>query len=210
MMNKTPWKIISYLLHPLFMPTLGVCFIMSMDRGYLFTPNSLYALLLIPWSVFGCTALLPLFSALNGQRRGKISSLVNPTDHDRFLLIIFSEIGFLLTLLALHFIPGVGRSLYLFIIGINIAGLITAGLSSISRTSLHTTGAGGLAGMVIGMEYYTRLNLNIWIGISLGITLIAGYARYRLKAHQPQEIYVGYLVGILSVSLAFIIGSLAG
>lgn len=207
MMEKRFWNIISYLLHPLFMPTLGVCFILATHSILLISIDSPFALLMIPWTVLGCTTLIPLFGIFTFLKAGRISSIEEPTKHDRLLIMLFSEIGFLASFIVLRHVPSADASLLLFLIGINVAMAVTLILNLFMRTSLHATGAGGLLGMVLGMEYYFRTDLSRWIGIALAIALISGYARYRVKAHRAVEIYYGYLVGLLSLSLVYMAGS---
>ncbi|NNM94853.1 MAG: hypothetical protein HKL88_05240 [Bacteroidia bacterium] len=207
MKGKVFWKTVSYLFHPLFMPTLGVCFLLGADPSLLFSVRSPYQLLMIPWTVLGATALLPLFCILSLVRAGKIGSLEEPSRHDRLLLIVFTELGFLISFIVLHNVSGTAQSLFLFLLGINIALMATLVLNFITRSSLHATGAGGLLGTVIGLEYSERSDLKYWIGAALVLAFLTGYARYRLKAHKAEEIYLGYLCGLLSLALVFMIGA---
>ncbi len=206
MKERRIWKTVSYLLHPLFMPTVGICFILVAEPSLLFSISPM-SLVMIPWTILGCTAFLPLFCIVSLLKAGKITNIENPVQHDRFLIMVVTQFGFLSSFLALHYIPAGGNPITLFLLGINIALAITIGINFFTRTSLHTTGTGGLLGAVIGMEYYSRINLNYWIGVAVLLAFIAGYARFKLKAHNTQELYMGYLIGILSLSLVFIITS---
>ncbi len=123
------------------------------------------------------------------------------------MLMMFAELGFLTAYLGIYNIPEAGRSLSLFMLGINIAMIATLAASFIKRISFHATGAGGILGTVIGLAYYNHLNFKYWICGAIVLAWLAGYARYRLKAHDTFEIYLGYIVGILSLALTFIIGA---
>jgi hypothetical protein len=122
-------------------------------------------------------------------------------------MMMFTELGFLLALIIFRNIPAAGHSIFLFLLGINIAMMATFLINLFQKTSFHTTGIGGLLGAAIGLMYYTRLNMTYWIvAISL-LCLLSGMARFRLKAHTSFEIYLGYTVGILSLCLVFILGA---
>lgn len=206
-MDKRIWTIVSYLFHPLFMPTLGIFIVMWNDPLIYLLFDSLQPWLSVIIAVFACTALLPLLFNWTLLKMGRISSLQTPNEQDRRLLICFTELGFLLAYLAFHNIPSAGRSIELFILGINISMVATILVNFVQKTSFHTTGMGGLLGTVIGMAYYTRLNMMYWIGGAILLACLVGYSRYRLKAHSTFELYLGYIIGILSLGLVFILGA---
>jgi len=206
-MDKRFWTFISYILHPLFMPTIGTFIVMWNDPALFISLNNPTPWLIVLAAVFSCTVMLPLMFSWALLKMERISSLENPTENDRRTLMVFAEMGFLLTYLAFHNIPNIGRSLSLFMLGINVAMIATLAASFIKRISFHATGAGGILGTVIGLAYYTRLDLKYWICGAIVLACLAGYARYKLKAHDTLEIYLGYIVGILSLALVFMIGA---
>lgn len=206
-MDKRFWTIISYVLHPLFMPTIGTFIVMWNDPLLFISLNNIAPWVTVLGAVFACTVMLPLLFSWVLLKMERISSLENPTENDRRILMIFAELGFLLTYLGFHNIPDMGRSLSLFMLGINIAMIATLIASFIKRTSFHATGVGGILGTVIGLAYYTRVDLKFWIAGAVVLAWLAGFGRYKLKAHNTLEIYLGYLVGILSLALVFIFGA---
>lgn len=121
--------------------------------------------------------------------------------------MIISELGFLVAFLAFHSILGICSSLSLFLLGINMVMVVTLCLNFIKRTSFHATGAGGLLGTVIGIAWYANVNMNYSILGVLILGWLAGYARYKLKAHNEGEIYSGYLAGLLCMAMVFFIGA---
>lgn len=206
-MNNRFFTSVSYILHPLFMPTLGTFIIMWNDPSLhvnLVDPVS-WAVLL--GTVFTCTALLPLLSCFMLLKTGRITSLQNANDQERRTLMVFAELGFLLAYLTYHNIPALGHTLSLFMLGINIALVATLVINFFQKTSFHATGAGGLLGATIGLMYYSRINLKYWIVGTMVLCFIAGYARYRLKAHSSFEIYLGYIIGIVSLFAVFFFGA---
>jgi len=206
-MNNKIWSFLSYLFHPLFMPTLGIFIVMWNDPFIYLSFDSYLPWISVMGVVFVCTALLPLLLIWTLLKMQKISSLQNPTEVDRRMLICFTELGFILAYLAFHNIPSIGRSISLFILGLNIAMIATLLVSFIQRTSFHATATGGMVGTAIGLMYYTRMDMKYWIIGTALMACLTGYARFRLKAHNTYELYLGYAIGILSLALVFIIGA---
>jgi len=71
------------------------------------------------------------------------------------------------------------------------------------KTSLHTLGIGGLIGFVMVMSYEYRLNFN-WLLAGLFIIAgLIGVSRLALNAHRPKEVYIGFLLGLISQFISF-------
>lgn len=206
MENRTS-TVVSYIFHPLFIPVLGTFIIMWNDPLLYVSLDTPLPWMVMLGTVFICTALLPLFFSWSLVKMGRISSLENPTNEDRRLLMMCAELGFLLAYLTFHRIPSLGHSISLFMLGINIAMVATLIINFVQRTSFHTTGAGGLLGATIGLMYYAREDLKYWIIAIMVLCCVIGYARYRLKAHNAFELYLGYIVGILSLFAVFYFGT---
>lgn len=205
-MSNRIWTVVSYVFHPLFMPTLGTFLIMRNDPVVFLALDDPAQWIRILGTLFICTLLFPLVTSGILLKVGHVTSLQNADDRERKLLLAFSEMGFLWAFLTLHDIPSAGHSIYLFILGINIAMITTLIINFFQRTSFHATGAGGLLGATIGLMYYTRADLKYWIIGVILLCYLVGYARYRLKAHSSFEIYIGYIVGIVSLFAVFFFG----
>jgi len=192
------------LFHPVLMPTLGILIVMVFDP---FVYQSLDGPL--PWfilltSIFICTGLLPIFFSWILLKMERISSLTNPTPNDRKQLIAFTELCFILGYYAVHNVPMVGRSLSCFMMGINIAMIVTLIASMFTRVSLHAVGIGGVLGTAIGLMYYTRIPIYPVIACAIVLVSVIDYARYKLQAHTAFDIYLGNIIGITCTALVFI------
>src|ERR1700722_5461502 len=107
------WKIVSYLFHPVLMPTLGIIIVMAFDPYIYLSLDASQALIPI-LLVFLCTALLPIFVSWILLMLGIITSLAHPTDNDRKQLIAFSALFFMLGYYLFHNIPSFGKSISYF------------------------------------------------------------------------------------------------
>lgn len=64
------------------------------------------------------------------------------------------------------------------------------------KISVHMAGIGGLCGMMIAVSFRLQINLHF---VLIALFLIAGFAafsRLKLSAHNPAQVYVGFLMGI--------------
>lgn len=71
------------------------------------------------------------------------------------------------------------------------------------KTSLHTIGIGGLIGFVMVMSYAYQLNFNSLIAGLFVIGGIIGVSRLALNVHSPKEVYIGFLIGLISQFISF-------
>ena len=72
------------------------------------------------------------------------------------------------------------------------------------KISAHTIGIGGLTGGVLGMMYRLQLDLHYLFIALLFCSGIVAYARLKLNAHSPAQVYVGFALGFLiELSLMF-------
>ena len=74
------------------------------------------------------------------------------------------------------------------------------------KISIHMTGIGGIIGLIVFLIYSMRINLEFYLIISLLCAGLIGTARLQLKAHNPPELYTGFITGLIvipSVMLLF-------
>ncbi|HSY76569.1 MAG TPA: hypothetical protein VK890_06920 [Bacteroidia bacterium] len=205
-MGNQTWKTISYLFHPVLMPTLGL-FIVIISDPYIYLTIDIAQLLPSIGIVFLCTAIFPLLISWVLLKMGGISSLTNPTDNDRKQLIAFSALFFMLGYYVFHNIPPYGKSISHFMLGVNIAMVVTLIANLVTKVSLHAVGVGGILGTVIGLAYYSKLLLMPQVFIAMALVMLVSYARYKLKAHDAADIYIGNIIGIACQAAVFFIAS---
>ena len=202
-MGKQSWTFLSYLFHPVVMPTLGTLAVLWCDPNLYIPLNTEKPWLIVLGIVFFCTCLLPLSASWALLLLGRISSVSHPTESDRRFMLSFTALFFILIYYVFHNIPAIGESLKIFMLGINISIVITLITSLFTPVSFHTVGVGGLLGTIIGLMKYTQQCLFLWLVIAFIIVVLASLSRYKLKAHGAFEIYLGLIIGITFQSLVF-------
>jgi len=190
------------------MPTLGVILIITNDPFiYSSLDQDQFRIFLASFASMTllCTTMLPLFVSWVLLRMGRVSSLSEPTDKDRLMLIAFTELCFILAYYSIHNIPMIGRSLSFFMLGINVAMIVTLLISLITKVSLHAVGIGGILGTVIGLMYYNRIQNYPAITAAIALVVLVDLSRYKLKAHAAADIYIGNSIGIACQAMVFIL-----
>ena len=186
-------KIISHLLHPLLMPTYGFA-LLFFTSNYIstFTPLNFRVVILIITFIF--TFLLPAFNAFILLKIGRINSFEMETTRERILPYISTAMYFF-ALVYMFYARSFPLVVILLIAGAGLSILLTFFINFRWKISAHAIGIGGLIGAVMGISYRLIIDLR-WILMLLILCAgLVGFARLKLKAHVPSQVYCGFLLG---------------
>lgn len=187
-------KLISYLIHPLLVPTIGTVFYFMVTPKY--SPSELITGNLIP--VFILTALIPLGSLLILNQFGMMRSRLLLTSEERiYPLLIFLA---LLLLILLRVIPNnFTVELYYFFMGIALSVTSCLLLALMGKVvSLHMVGIGTLLMFIVILSFHFEKNIVAAISLcTLGTGLLAS-ARLYLNRHGRAAVLTGWLIGLVS------------
>lgn len=189
-------KIVSYILHPLFIPTY--IFLWLVNRFPIhFAGITQHDLLLKKISVFINASFFPAFAVFLLWRLKFIQSIFLRTQKDRIIPYIITMIFYWwMWYLSRNFTdqPEVLRFFYFGIFLTTVFGLI---INNFIKISMHTIGAGTFFAFIVltCLMYHSLLGADIMIA-----TLLAGLictVRLLLNHHSAAEIYSGLFVGII-------------
>lgn len=188
-------KVVSVLFHPLLMPTYIFTLLLSLNAHFaLALPLQSKGFLL--GIIFTSTCIFPLLMVLLLKHTGIISSLEMETRQERIMTLAFSGVFYYLSwwmLRQMHFSP-----IYqLFMIGTFYALLFTLLINLFWKISLHMVAAGGATGMLIGLSLLLAQPVQAIIILIILMSGIIGFARLKLESHNPAQIYLGWIVGIV-------------
>jgi len=177
------------------MPTYGFLLIFC-TSNYIatFTPFNLKLIILGVTFVF--TFLLPTINALILLRMGKIKSLEMETTAERtvpYLSTTFYFFALFYLFYSAHF-PAVLSAL---VLGAAISILLTLIINYRWKISAHAIGTGGIIGAAIGLSFRLLTDMNIVLMLVIFCAGLTGYARLKLNAHTPAQVYSGFLLGTL-------------
>jgi len=189
-------QIISYIFHPLIIPTIGM-FIIFNSGTYI--SNLLpEAKRLIYILVFISTFLFPVLMIPFLLWQKIIKSVYVETTKERvipmLLTLVFYYFGYYI--IGSNNISGLIRAFFL----ASIISLTVAFFINIKwKISTHMIGLGGLVGLVIGISLRLEVNLIIYLILLIFISGIVGAARLKLNSHSVLQVAAGFYIGILVV-----------
>jgi membrane-associated phospholipid phosphatase len=207
-MNKTA-DIISHLFHPLLMATYGcliVFFGLSDTIYFIFTPLRLK--LVLTFTIFAFTFLLPVLNLLILYKLGYVSSLAIDNRKERtFPLLMTALCYFGLFYMIYDF--NIWPAIKLFILGGGLCIFFAAIVNLWWQISAHMIGVGGLIGALLAMCYFMQMPILVAVCICIIVAGAIGFARLKLNAHSPSQVYAGFIFGcILQFSLFFLAQSI--
>lgn len=212
-------NIISVIFHPLFMVpyVLGLLLVIN---PYLFSIQDSKSKGIILLSVFFLSVFFPLFGILMLKLVGLTKSMQMNDREERIGPLIITSIFYLWLFVNIRNNPGIPEAFNAFTLGATIGIFFAFFINNFSKISLHGVGVGGLLAGTFMIRFFFSyeeflLNLgplgtfliNVDILLMAAI-LIAGMvcsARLYLNAHKESDLYGGFVVGVFSQLIAYII-----
>lgn len=193
-------RVTSILFHPLLIPTFGV--MLLFNSGFYFS--------ILPWSVekfillvvFISTCVLPALSIglLTLSPKFDVNMGKNT---DRILPLMISSVFYYLGYLVLQQLP-VFPIYNLFMIA---SILVQFGLLVISlkwKISAHSAAIGGLVGGFFGLSFRLQENPILILIALIFVAGMVGTARLILGKHTNLQVYAGFLLGSLVMSMVIL------
>jgi membrane-associated phospholipid phosphatase len=209
---------ISIVLHPLFIVSYVYLFLM-VANPYVFGFSGPKQQGVITISVITISCMFPLIAVLMMKALGMIQSLEMHDKLERIGPLIVTGIFLMWLYINIRRNDTMPEIFNSFVLGATIAVFMSLVINSFTKVSLHTAGAGGLLmGMLLILGDWTdpvvnfanplgggliRMSIAFIIAVILIGVGAVGTARLYLKAHNNQEILLGYMLGILSQLIAY-------
>jgi len=191
-------KIISLVFHPVFMPLYGLIILLSAPTFLGYLPGEIKKILFIVVLVNNVLiplALLPLY-----RFRNLISSYNIEDRRERIIPLLTASILYCTTSFIVfnYQIPFFLKS---FIFATSVLSIVVSMVNFWWKISIHAVGAGALTAtvLVLSMKMYTPLTSYL-----ISVILIGGFvlsSRLRLNSHNPVQVWLGFLMGLLVISL---------
>lgn len=193
------YKLISYVLHPLLFSFMGTFLYLYLTPKHILKQQE-YIILLI---VFISTYIIPVLMLYLLKRIKMINDYhLRSIDERKFPVLFFIMLSFLIGRAMLE--TQIADLLAFSFFGVAFALSFTYLLFNIKvKTSLHTLGIGGIIGFVMVMSYEYQLNFNSLLSVLFIVAGGIAVSRLALNAHRPKEVYLGFLIGIVSQLISF-------
>ena len=206
-MNKNPTKIenlsskiISYIFHPLLMPTIGLYFFFN-SGTYLETINNEaknFLYLIVGFS----TCILPILSLPVFIYRRLIKNIEMDVRNERIIPAIFALLFYFLGYYLLKNIP-MPNILLAYISSVVAIASLALLITIWWKISFHTLAIGGIIGALIALSLRLDADIQYYIMFSLILAGFVATARLRLNAHNYLQVVAGFVLG-LSVVFSFV------
>ena len=192
-------RMISYVFHPLLIPTYVLLMLLNLDIFLSFA---------LPWSykvaltgvVVLTTVLFPLFLTWMLVRLGTISTIFMTTKEERTYPALAISVFYYLTYFLLRGIH-ISSIFSYYMLGATLLAIISLMVNFYTKISLHMVAAGSFTGLFLGLALKFGLNLNTEIIAGILLAGIIGFARLKSDSHQPAEIYSGFGVGVVVMTV---------
>lgn len=194
--------IISGVLHPLFMPLIGLLLVYTSSNYVMYSMGSQIAKVTF-LTVFVFTVLLPALNIYFLSKKGMITNSQLHKREERHLPFLMYVICFVLLYYFLKplLLPPI---IYLIVLGSIFVAIIALLINLRWKISAHMMGIGGVTGTMTGVSMRFSEDLTLLVmGLFLCSGLV-GFARLQLNAHSSGQVYVGFLLAFFSL-LTFIV-----
>ena len=194
-------KVISTLLHPIVVPTIGVILYFILIPHSLQKQQQLVMLAL----VFGFTYILPVIillvlKGLNLIENFQVHSIKERKIPLFLMIVIFYFLGKSLFDISLI------RDLAILFYGTSLSLIALYFLFIFKiKASIHLLSMGSSLGFFLILTDKYDISLTPIIMIIILLSGLLGSSRLHLKAHTPTEVYTGFFIGLLSQFLVFAI-----
>jgi len=173
---------------------MGLLLIFNLDEAGLWIPSNEMQLFLLGLT-FIATFLLPLLNALLLLKMKQITSLTMEARQERKIpyltaaIFYFTESYFLMNTDVPVLVKALMFGATLLVVSVLLINLFW-------KISAHMVGIGGLCGVMLAISYRLQINLHVVLILLFLIAGLAAFSRLKLNAHNPAQVYVGFLLGV--------------
>ncbi|RNC87884.1 MAG: hypothetical protein ED556_01445 [Winogradskyella sp.] len=196
------FKSISYVLHPLIMPLLGVFF--YFHKTPRFIPEPIVNAKLFSTALL--TLLLPILVYYLLKTLNKVNSIYLKSTQERKLPLLINSV--IITLVVTRIFPvNEIEELFYFFVGILFSTLLCFICALLKiKASIHMLAASGFFMFAIALSIHFKININGTIALMLILLGAIASSRLHLKAHNFVELIVGSIIGFAPQLFLFVYG----
>ena len=192
-------KLLSVILHPLIMPTLGIYILLSsagtnaymldlQDKNFIITLVAAFTFV-IP------LAFVPFYYYF------KISSTFTMNQRqDRIIPLIVTSIVFYICFMLFR-VKGAPHLIQAFLFATTLSVFFNLLITIRWQISAHMIGIGGIIGLVFTLAFLYHIDTMGYLMLAILLAGLAGFARLSLNVHTPKQVYLGFLLGFSTTLL---------
>ena len=199
---RVPAKIISYVFHPLFIPTYIFIFLLY-QFPYEFSGITLWHLKMRLFGLFWFTAFFPSFSVFLLWRLKFSDSIFLRTQKERVIPFLISMFFYWWMYYLSRNFTDQPVVLKFFYFGIFISTSFGVIINNYIKISLHAMAIGAALAAMILFAFFYHTQITTAISITLLLTGIVCSSRLIVSDHTNAEIYIGLFVGIICQMIGY-------
>ncbi len=194
-MSERLARVVSYVLHPLLMPTYGLILLFSLNSfvSIIMPFKARVAMVVV---IFLNTALVPALFFVFLKSKRVISSLKMENRHERIIPFVITAIFYFVTYVMMQKF-NLPRIIYYLIFGSACLIILSMTINFWWKISIHMIGVGGMTGAFACIAVYLGINPLILLVALLLASGLTGFSRLRLLAHTPAQVYAGFATGLV-------------
>ncbi|MBM3404884.1 MAG: hypothetical protein FJY10_08340 [Bacteroidetes bacterium] len=200
-MEKKIAQGISFLFHPLIIPTYMLILLLQVD-DFLIYLIPLNGKVILAALIFILTFLIPLFLTFIMKWLRIIQSYYMVSREERIFPYIATAIFYFMAFFLVRRLE-ISETLNIYLLGATLIVLAGLFLNFVQKVSMHMMALGGMTGWLMSLIVILGVDVNEFLFLVILITGITGTARMILDAHKPVEIYTGLLTGFGIMFLLF-------
>jgi hypothetical protein len=195
--------ILSYVFHPLFIPTYFFLYLMQVVP-FEFVGITEWQLNMRLFSVAWLTAFFPAFAVFLLWRLKLSDSIFLRTQKERIIPYVITMFFYWWMYYLSRNFTDQPLALKFFYLGIFVASAIGLTVNNFMKVSLHAMGIAGLMTAVILVSVFYPVNNAIWVLLTVLLTALVTSARLVVSDHSQKELVVGLFIGICTQVAAYL------
>lgn len=195
--------LLSYVLHPLFIPTYFFLFLMQV-LPFEFVGISEWQLKMRLFSVAWLTAFFPAFAVFLLWRLKLSDSIFLRTQKERIIPYVITMFFYWWMYYLSRNFTDQPIALKFFYLGIFVATAIGMTVNNFMKVSLHAMGIAGLTMAVILVSIFYPVNNAVWVLLAILLTALVISARLIVSDHTKKELIVGLFIGVFTQVAAYL------
>lgn len=192
---------ISFIFHPLFIPGYIAAFLLFI-HPYVFSGFNEKLRVLRFISVVLLTAFFPAFVVLLLRQLKLIQSIFLATQRDRIIPYISAMFFYFWIFYVSRNLADSPPIFVTLLLGVFIASIAALMANIYFKVSMHAIAMGGMVCFFILLAMQGTFSMGIYLSAALFIAGLVCTCRLLVSDHFPFEVYAGFLLGVISQSIA--------
>ncbi len=195
--------LLSYIFHPLFIPTYFFLYLMQV-LPFEFVGITDWQLKMRLFSVAWLTAFFPAFAVFLLWRLKLSESIFLRTQKERIIPYVITMFFYWWMYYLSRNFTDQPIALKFFYLGIFVASAIGMTVNNFMKVSLHAMGIAGITTSIVLVSVFYPITNAIWVPLAIVLTALVISSRLVVSDHSKKELVVGLFIGVFTQLAAYL------